>query len=292
MAQSPIVHAQADRNDMLIGEQLVLTVKTSFPTGAKGNSTVILPDSIPHFELVENGKPEIINEKGDLQTVQQQLTITSFDSGRWAFPSLAVQVANADGAATEKLQTDSFFVNVTYAKPDSTNEPRDIKTVIDVKIPDYTWLYITGGVLALLLIAYGIWRYLQYRKRKVPVESGYGLPAFEEAMQALEKLGLAGIPDEAAIKPYHTAISDIFKKYLGRRLQKSFTDSTTSDLLILLKSDDLASEQISALATVLRCGDAVKFAKYLPLNSESEGCRNGMMEAICQLENKIAHSKI
>jgi hypothetical protein len=48
----------------------------------------------------------------------------------------------------------------------------------------------------------------------------------------------------------------------------------------------LPAEDISKLATALRCTDAVKFAKYLPLSNESEDCLQKIKETIHVIEHK------
>jgi hypothetical protein len=42
----------------------------------------------------------------------------------------------------------------------------------------------------------------------------------------------------------------------------------------------LSKDTITSTATALRCGDAVKFAKFLPAAAESEECFNKIKETI------------
>mgnify|MGYP000960491643 FL=1 len=63
-----------DKKDILIGEQIKLTLKAPMDGLTKW---IVLPDSIPHFEIVEAAKPDTINFKDDSKTIQQTITITS-----------------------------------------------------------------------------------------------------------------------------------------------------------------------------------------------------------------------
>ena len=147
-----------DKKDILIGEQIKLTIKA--PTGSNSlTKWLAIPDSIPHFEIVETGKPDTTNFKDDSKAIEQTITFTSFDSGRWTFPALPVEFAGAGGNGTQIVSSDSFLVNVSYSQADSTNQLRDIKPIIKVSIFDFFWLYIAGGVLLLLLIVFLLYRY-------------------------------------------------------------------------------------------------------------------------------------
>ena len=281
-----------DKKDILIGEQIKLTIKTPLPlNGNRLSKWLVIPDSIPHFEIVETGKPDTTNFKDDSKAIEQTITITSFDSGRWVFPALPVEFAGAAGQAPQIVNTDSFFVNVSYSPPDSTNQLRDIKPIINVSIIDYLWYYIIGGIVLLLIIIYFLYRYFKKKKIAAPATAVSKLSPFDEAMAALKKLDQFNLQDAADIKSYHIRLAAIFKNYLGRKQSQNLLNKTTGDLLISMKAMDLPAEKISDLATALRCTDAVKFAKYLPLSNESEDCKLKIAEVINLIEYKTQNTK-
>ena len=281
-----------DKKDILIGEQIKLTIKTPLPINANSlTKWLVIPDSIPHFEIVETGKPDTTNFKDDSKSIEQTITITSFDSGRWVFPALPVEFAGAAGQASQIVNTDSFYVNVSYSPPDSTNQLRDIKPIINVSIIDYFWYYIIGGIVLLLIIIYFLYRYFKKKKIAAPATAVSKLSPFDEAMGALKKLDQFNLQDAADIKSYHIRLAAIFKNYLGRKQSQNLLNKTTGDLLISMKVMNLPAEKISDLATALRCTDAVKFAKYLPLSNESEDCKLKIAEVINLIEYKTQNTK-
>ncbi len=277
-----------DKKDILIGEQIKLTLKSPMDGLTKW---IVIPDSIPHFEIVEVTKPDTVNFKDDSKSIQQTITITSFDSGRWAFPALPVEFAGAAGQASQIVNTDSFVVNVSYAPADSTNQLRDIKPIIKVSVFDFFWLYIAGGVLLLLLIVFLLYRYFKKKKTDTPATAVSKLSPFDEAMAELKNLDQYNLQDAAEIKLYHIKLAGIFKNYLGRKQGKNLFNKTTGDLLISIKEVNLPPDNISELATALRCTDAVKFAKYLPLSNESEDCKQKIAEIIILTEQKTTNNK-
>ena len=274
------VQTITDKKDILIGEQIKLKIKAVLPLNNVVSKWLVIPDSIPHFDIVEIAKPDTLNFKDNSKTIEQTITLTSFDSGRWVFPSLPVEFNGVAGQGTQLASTDSFFVNVSFSPPDSTNQLRDIKPIIKVSITDYFWYYIIGGALLLLLIIFLLYRYFKKRKQLQPATSVSHLSPYDEAMEELKKLSQFNLQDAVEIKSYHSRLADIFKNYLGRKQQKNLSNKTAGDLLTNISDINLSAENISDLATALRCTDAVKFAKYLPLSIESEDCMQKIRETI------------
>jgi hypothetical protein len=282
-----VLQTITDKKEILIGEQIKLTIKLTLPLNGAGlNKWLVIPDSIAHFDIVDAGKTDTVHFRDNSKAVEQTIIITSFDSGRWVFPALPVEFLEngpsgpLGSQSARVVLTDSFFVIVSYSPADTTSQLRDIKPIIKVTVADYTLYYIAGGVVLLLLIIYLLYRYFKKKPKLKPVLNSSGLSPFDEAMSELKKLSQYNLQDAEGIKSYHTKLSSIFKNYLGRKHQKDLMSKTTGDLLISIKEIELSAEKISDLATALRCTDAVKFAKYMPLPAESEDCLLKIKETI------------
>lgn len=285
------VRTSTDRKDILIGEQIKLTLTTPLPLNAGPiTKNLTVADSIPHFEIVEAGKVDTIDLGGNTPAIQQSFMITSFDSGRWLFPSVPVEF-DMTGYSPETLMTDSFYVNVSYAPADTTNQLRDIKPIIKVTVLDLFWVYIAGGGVLLLLIIYLLYRYFKNSKKDAPATPLSKLSPYEEAIAELKNLSQFNLQDAAEIKLYHIKLAGIFKNYVGRKQTKNLFNKTAGELLINMKEIGLPTNSISELATALRCTDAVKFAKYLPLSNESEDCKQKIAETIKLIEQETTNNK-
>src|SRR5213596_1343377 len=88
-AQNKItVKASVDRNKILIGEQIKLSVEVNIPKNKSIRFFTIY--SLPHFEFLE--KQKIDTSGSDNETVLKQLfKITSFDSGHWVIRSFVFE---------------------------------------------------------------------------------------------------------------------------------------------------------------------------------------------------------
>ena len=284
VAQSPSVKTSVDKVDILIGEQIKYKVAATFSNGVFKVHWFTVPDSVAHFEIVDRSKIDTTTEN-NATVLEQTITLTSFDSGRWRIPALRINFDPVKDDTTVNLFTDSIPVNVGYTAPDSTNQLRDIKPIMEVEVTNYLWYYIAGGVLLLLIIAIILWKYLKGRKKTTVPAFASKLSPYDEAMQNLDKLKALNLQDIAAVKQYHARLSEIFKWYISRKQQVSIMNKTTGDVLVHLADNKLPKENIADTATALRLGDAVKFAKFLPSAAESEASFNKIKETIHFIHN-------
>lgn len=278
------VYAQAmktyiDRNRILIGEHIRFEIKVNL---ASSNYRVDfgIPDSIPHFDIIDQGKYDTTDGAG-VYTMRQTLLFTSFDSGTWKFPSFPVTISSPDKGA-KTILSDSLFIQVGYSPSDSTEALRDIKPIMNVFVVDRTWIYYAIGVLILLILAWIIFKYFKNRKKKAPPVFNTKLSAYDEAIKALKELQQSG----AEAKSYHSRLSDIFKRYYSRKTNLNLMSATTSDLLMGLQQHTRSQDIVSTAAEVLRVADAVKFAKFQPTENENNQAITYIKQVIDHLEKK------
>lgn len=253
VAQSRItVFATVDKNKILIGEHINLTLKADIPENEAIRFFTI--DSLPHFEFLEKQKIDTSNtSKGTILT--QVIRISSFDSGRWVIPSFVL---------AENIATDSIPVEVGFSAFDPNQPYHDIKDVIDVEDEEqkkeWLWYVIGGAVLFVIML------YLLLRKKKTPVtqKTEQAIDPYKEAMTQLETLQKQR-PDS---KQYYSSLTDIFRLYIFRKKGILSLQKTTDDLVLQLRSLDLNKDQFDKLAQALRLSDFVKFAKYQPTDTD------------------------
>lgn len=283
-AQSQAVKTTINQNDILIGEQIKYQIKINLANSSY-KIAIDIPDSIPHFDIIEQNKYDTVDENG-VYTLRQDIVFTSFDSGVWKIPSFPVNISFPN-KASQKFLSDSFLIRVGYSPADSTGQLRDIKPVMEVFVIDRQWMYIAGAIAAVLIFLFFIYRYFKSRKRKpAPVFNTIVSP-FDEAIKALNQLQERGMINSDSLKYFYGSLSDIFKRYYSRKTNKNRMSETTGDLLLLLQTHVNSKEILSAAAQALRTGDAVKFAKYIPSVSENSQSVSLIKDVITQLEKKI-----
>ena len=271
-SQTPVkVKAGIDRNSILIGERIRLTLEADIPENQPIRFFVI--DTIDHFEFLEKGKIDTINTSSGTM-LRQQLLLTSFDSGIWVIPSYTLDRQN-------EIKTDSFIINVGFTPFDTAQAYHDIKDIIGVEVErkkkNY-WVYIGAGAVFLLLMVYLLAR---RKKPKTPIEKIVN--PFEEAMHQLDTLQKQNLP----VKEYYTRLTDIFRTYMAKRKNISSLQKTTDELVTQLRALHLNPEDYQKLSNVLRLCDFVKFAKYQPV-AEDDRLALGIIKNSIQSIEKMA----
>lgn len=259
-----------NKQKILIGEPLQVKVQAGVQAGEAG--PFFMMDSLPHFEVLERTKIDTAITGGALQ-LSQTLTITSWDSGRWAVPS----------AIVNKVLAKPVLIDVGYTSPWDPKQPyHDIKGIVPVKHPGKTswWWYVIGAaVLAALILLL----FPQGKKEEGPPP--LDRTAYKTAMQQLDKLQKeAKVSGEA--KPYYTQLITIFRTYLktGKGIQ-SFS-KTTDDLWLQLGAAKIPGDEYNQLLQTLRLSDLVKFAQYRPDNDISTAALNTIRQSITTIEQR------
>jgi hypothetical protein len=264
-----IAKATVDRNKILIGEHIQITLEADIPE--KEPILFFIIDSLPHFEVLDKQKIDTSNTS-DGTLLKQVISITSFDSGHWVIPAFALG---------EKVVTDTIPVDVVFSPFDSAQAYHDIKDIIEVKPQEeknksWLWFVIAGCVLAIALLLI----YLLKRKKPLIEVAAPVIDPFEEAIKQLEKLQKEK-PDP---KQYYSRLVDIFRVYVYRKKDIQSLQKTTDDLVVQLKGIPVAKEQFEKLSQALRLSDFVKFAKYIPSNEDGMNTFETIKRTISEIE--------
>ena len=273
------VRATIDRNKILIGEPVVLQLEATMASPAPAGW--FATDSIPHFDLIKKGKIDTATGAGGT-VYRQVLTITSFDSGRWVIPFFSFEVGNRD------YHTDSLAVSVAYTPLDPQQDYHDIKDIIAVDnstLRYLNWFVLGAALIALLAIVL----LLRRKNRKPPAKTekpAAALSPLEEAVRDIERL-LQQPGDPAHAKIFYSSLNDILRRYLNRRSKQPTMEKTSRELLQQLKRYPLRTEQMQGLEAVLLTGDAVKFARYVPVPAQQREDAGYTRKVIEQLDTVI-----
>lgn len=284
-AQLPTVKTSIDKNSILIGQQLKYRVETSMPDNTYRLTWFSIPDSFGHFEVITKDKIDSTSSNGNLN-FSQVITLTNFDSGRRIIPPLALTASTLEGDSTFNIYTDSISVNVAYSPTDSIQPFHDIKTIIEVKKDWPWWIWALLGLGIILLILWIIFL-VRFLKRKKTTNSLFTskLSPYDEAMQSLSELEKEQLIQNNKVKEYHTRLTEIFKRYLSRKMNAYKLHLTSDEILIELAELNLSKEEIAGFANCLRMGNAVKFAQYIPPVFENEKCLSNTKEMIIAINN-------
>lgn len=256
------VRTNVDRDNILVGEPLSLTVEAYVPLGA--SVTWFSSDTIQHFYITRKGSIDTA-EGIDGKKLVQLFTVTSFDSGQQYVPPFEIKVND------QLYYTDSIPVTVSFTPFDPQQDYRDIKDIIEVSNPSVKYVPRVIAAVALLCLAAGA--FLMYKRvrnkqavRLVPEEPA--LPPYEEAMKALRTLSTRKLIN-GEVKAYYSEMNDILRRYVSRKFTVSTFQKTNEELIRELASFGIPKEAYKSLSQSLRVSDSVKFAKYRPSEEDN-----------------------
>jgi hypothetical protein len=262
------IKASVDKQKILIGEPLLLTIEMQFP----GNEAIrfVDIDSIGHFEFLAPPRIDTtVSENGN--SLKGIYKITSFDSGHWIIPSFIF---------SGQIKSDTIPVDVVFSDFNPEQNYHDIKDIIEVvpvKRKDWWW-YVAGGAGLLLLIVYYLLR------KKKPIVN-YSKPVVQIDPYEAAKKGLMELEkNNFDSKEYHSKLVDIFRLYLFRKKGILSLQKTSDDLILQIKDLNLNTDLYNQLAQSFRLIDFVKFAKYFPSEEDNRFAFDTIKKSIDEIE--------
>jgi len=260
------VSVAADRNKILLGEQITLQLKaedintrTSFL-----ENWLLQDDSASHIQIVKKEKTDTIEIKG-LTTYLQKVIITSFDSGRWQIVPPPVILHDKVTGKKTLLKADSLAIEVLPVDVSAMLDYHALKDILDVEAkPDYTLYVIIGGSVLVLLLVIWLLRKMFAKKKTAPPKPVYKGTALEYALQQINELQQQNLPANRQVKLFYTKLNDICRDYFSAQLSLHASQITSDELMITLIVYLQDEKRRTAFYQLLRLTDAVKFAKYIP----------------------------
>jgi hypothetical protein len=257
--------ASADKSQVQVGEDLTLTLVLRHPPEGR---YVAPPDAaFAPFDVI--GKAE-----ENVSPVETRLhyRLAAFRlPAHVEIPALKVQYQSE--GKVESLATEAIPVEVVTSLTPDVTEIHDIKEPLDLEVPrDFRVLWWVLLALAAALLAYLIYRKLRKEPEgvKAPAVAPPLPPPDAEAEAALRRLREKDLIGKGEIPAFYTELSEIMKRYAGRRFEVPYLERTTSEVLFDLRPRKLSAGAISELRAILEASDLVKFAKLMPEPPQAE----------------------
>ncbi len=281
------VSAKADRDKILIGEQINLLLKADNLDGGIAQ-WFNLPDTINHLEVVKRSKIDTIQIAGN-NIYQQNIIITSFDSGHWQIPALSLLTTNKVSLSTQPIEIDVLPVDVSQLQ-----DYHDIKEILEVEQQSSATIIAIIALITLLSLAALYW--LLRKKKPAPVAAPIisdNLSPVDWARQELLKLQQEELVAQNKLKQHYQRLTDITRQYFYLQLHHRSLHQTTDEWMVTLQSLPIGNDVRTSFLQLLRLADTVKFAKYLPPayeNEQSVPIASQMVEQVAQWQNSLNSS--
>ena len=284
-SQSFVATAKLDTNAMLIGDQVKLDLRFSFPDKTLIRWPVIGDTIIHGIQVIDRSMIDTsLSEDKKIITIRQTLRLTSFDSGFYMIPSIRFYYRQPPDTAIKTAQTELLLLKVHTVRVDTTKAIKPIKGPLKVPLSFREILpYLLLGILIVLVIL-GVIYYFNKKKKSEPIfqmRSKIELPPHEIAIRELEKLRLRKLWQEGRVKEYHSELTDIVRRYMERKFSMMAMEMTSMEILGSLQNiETLQGEVLEKLNYLLTLADLVKFAKMQPLPTENDISMNNAVSFV------------
>jgi hypothetical protein len=264
-----------DTNAIPLGGQVRLHLEFALPGGWSPQLTPVnwpaQSDTLSGtIEAIAYLAIDTVRKEEAITKLTQAIVITSFDTGFVVIPPLTVMFGS------EPYETNPLLLHVLAPKLDEDGI-RDLKPIYEVsytffdRLLDHASYFLVGLVFIIALV---VARTLFKRRLRKPdhqaVQAETLLSPHEEALNALAMVEKKGLWQNGNHKAYHTELSEILRRYVGRRYGVQTLERTTRELISDLKLSGLAIDELNRLRATLELADMVKFAKYRPVVDENE----------------------
>ncbi|MFN7973309.1 MAG: hypothetical protein U0166_13345 [Acidobacteriota bacterium] len=221
------------------------------------------------LEIVKVDPPVVKDAPDGQQKTRFSYQLTSFDVGSPNRPSF-VMVAGADVTVpVGKLEVASVLPAPAQTEPGA--EPPAAEGGADPRhqgaltvAPDFTlWMVIFAAAAVVAIALWLLMRKLR-RPKAAPRRIVPPPPPYDEAIAALDGLKRRQLPAAGRWKDFAFHLSEILRRYTGRRYEIQALESTTRELMRDLRETAMADAARARLLRILEETDLVKFARVVP----------------------------
>ncbi|MBI3313852.1 MAG: hypothetical protein HYZ83_06425 [Candidatus Omnitrophica bacterium] len=255
------VKAELSRAFITIGDPVEYTVVIRHDPTIEVLSNVPPPAD----EVLKIQKVEDIKRKEGKRIIEgRRFRLTAFSLGDFILEPVEIQYRDKKaGGEIKKLETNRLFLSVQSV--DGAKEKYDIRGIKSVLAMAERWmgLLIALVVIVILVLAGILYRRLSKKAAfEVPAESL--LTPDQEALLHLSELFDSDLLRRGKTKEYFLKLSEILRIYFEKRYGVPAIESTTYEVLRLLKDKETPQALREKIDEVLSSADLAKFAKWKP----------------------------
>lgn len=189
-----------------------------------------------------------------------QFVVSPIQTGKLTLPTLLILKEDK----TPIARTSPFVIQVSGPDAKPQKEPSELIGPIEISLPLKYWLTLGGISLALALLSiYFVRRYLRRKRKAKPIilPTKKAQPEHLVAFQALDALYQKYPYSNENLKPVAFGISEILKQFFSNRFKIDANESTTDEMLALLRRESIPSDQLRDVQALFQELDLIKFTK-------------------------------
>lgn len=220
---------------------------------------------------------------------------TPLMAGELTLPALPVVDEKNEIVARTAPLTIKIESNFSEKERGAGQPPKAEPALGPLELPFPVWIQSAIGFSILAFLAIGAFFLVRYLRRKAAAALKKMIPKKPYDQAALERIDAlikAGHLEKGAYKPFYFGISETLKFYFGERFDFDARESTTSELIALLKERNgtpgLNDSVIRKVEKLFESLDPVKFADQIPGTAEAKEAHRTARELITSTKKVVA----
>jgi len=235
-----------------------------------------LPDSLPPF-AVTGLTSKVVQQKGRA-TSTYRIKLRAFAAGDFKLPVFKF-VYREGIAPPETLTSKPIGIKIASVLPEDMKDINDVKKMIE--FPDILPFILL--IIFILFCAAAFFGLKLYRRlKRIRAEAAPAVPAWDEALQAIDRLAKMDLAAKGFIKKYYYALSEILKRYIERRYEFNAVEQTTTEIMAAMRFRKI--QERDEFGRFFLRADMVKYAKFVPPPGETSA-------AVLQVRDLVMKTK-
>lgn len=240
-----------------VGDRIGFSVTLIVPK----NATVTPPAPETDFGSIQVKEWNLYTtEREQSDSLSYDYVITTYIPEPCTIPELHFIVQTQE--STDTITTEAQPLNIISVITSDSADIMGLKSPLSAGKAPKWWLWILGITAALAAFAFGGTYLLRKLRREPPPPPP--VPPYEEAIDALNALGVKKYLQRGLIREYVFELSEIFKRYIGRRFTCNASDFTTEEMIAWCGAAVLPKALKASIDWFFRTTDPVKFARLIP----------------------------
>ncbi|NQU43522.1 hypothetical protein HQ520_09560 [bacterium] len=267
MAQIEVTAEVSDR-EILAGEPLEVRLTVRWQPAMKVQPFQ-QPKDLAGFEFLSiETSPDQPVSGTDRRERVITLGLTTFEFGEQTLPEFEIVYTEGSETRAEGISAGTIEVKPVLAPPveGETPQARPVRPPLAISLRPSDFLIPAGLLfLGLFLVGVLVWGIRRRKPRRTRPETVRSLlPPDVEALHALAALETEDAARRDPVKFFYTRLSDILRRYLGRRYGFDALEMTSWELTEQIGRLGWSVGLFELLARDLSESDSVKFARYAP----------------------------
>lgn len=229
---------QLAKRDYFMGEPIEITLN-------------IVPDQVVSADFKDKTDNFFISKVEKIENKAIKLTVSSLQTGSLKTP----QIKLLNGQKEYEIKELELTINPNTGEQDK--QIKDIKGTAKAYEPDYTLLYIAGGLILAVILFFLIRKLLRRKKKEIARIVPQKTP-FEVAMEYYHRA--EELLRESKLDEFVDEVTAGVRIYIELKEGNPYLEMTTKEILKALKRSEISNENKDKIIILLRLGDRFKFA--------------------------------